>query len=185
MEIKKTITSSLMFFLFYLFAASSPDLPKFSQPALITSAGQNAEVQMVAVLAKRAGIDHILNKMATGQDLEGYKSLLLVLGASLKGLGAAGIDINKELERVKSLIEFSRQKDIPILCLHLGGEERRGAQSDQFIKACLPAAKMVIVVKSGNKDGLFTRMCQDLGIPLVEVEKISDALEPLKNSFSK
>ncbi len=96
MIIKKIIALSLSFPLFCLLVPASSDLPKFSPPALITSAGQNAEVQMVAVLAKRAGIDHNLNKLATGQDLEGYKSLLLVLGASLKGLGAAGLDINKE-----------------------------------------------------------------------------------------
>lgn len=184
MMIRKTVTLSLTFFLCFLLVSALPDLPKFSPPALITSAGQNAEVQMVAVLAKRAGIDHNLNKLATGQELGDYKSLLLVLGASLKGLGAAGLDINKEMERVKGLIEASRQKNIPILCLHLGGEERRGAQSDEFIKACLPAAKMVIVVKSGNKDGLFTRMCQELGIPLIEIEKTTEALEPLKNAFS-
>lgn len=183
MKIKRIIALGLSLLLFCLFIAAFSDLPKFSSPALITSAGQNAEVQMVAVLAKRAGIDHSLNKLATGQDLADYKSLLLVLGASLKGLGAAGLDLNKEVERVKGLIESSRQKNIPILCLHLGGEERRGAQSDQFIKICLPAAKMVIVVKSGNKDGLFTRMCQELDIPLVEIEKTSEALEPLKNAF--
>lgn len=184
MMIRKTVALSLTFFLCFLLVSALLDLPKFSPPALITSAGQNAEVQMVAVLAKRAGIDHNLNKLATGQELGDYKSLLLVLGASLKGLGAAGLDINKEMERVKGLIEASRQKNIPILCLHLGGEERRGAQSDEFIKACLPAAKMVIVVKSGNKDGLFTRMCQELGIPLIEIEKTTEALEPLKNAFS-
>ncbi len=75
-------------------------------------------------------------------------------------------------------------KNIPILCLHLGGEERRGAQSDEFIKACLPAAKMVIVVKSGNKDGLFTGMCQELSIPLIEIDKTTEALGPLKNAFT-
>lgn len=184
MKVKKTVALSLTFFLSFLLVSASWDLPKFSPPALITSAGQNAEVQMVAVLAKRAGIDYNLNKLATGQDLGNYKSLLLVLGASLKGLGAAGLDINKEIERVKGLIEVSRHKNIPILCLHLGGEERRGTQSDEFIKACLPAAKMVIVVKSGNKDGLFTRMCQELGIPLIEIEKTTEVLEPLKNAFT-
>lgn len=160
------------------------DLPRFQPPALITSAGQNAEVQMVAVLAKRANLDHQLNKMATAQDISNFKTLLLVLGASLKGLGAAGLDTNKEMERVKGLVAAAQQNNIPILCLHLGGEERRGAQSDEFIKAFLPMARMAIVVKSGNKDGLFTQICQEKKIPLLEIEKITDALEPLKKAFS-
>ncbi|MGQ9472022.1 MAG: DUF6305 family protein [Candidatus Aminicenantales bacterium] len=157
--------------------------PLFYQPALITSAGQNAEVQMVAVLAKRAGISHNLNKMAVAEDLFGIKSLILVLGASLKGLGAAGLDTTKEMERVRELVAAAEEKKIPLLCFHLGGEERRGAQSDEFIKAFLPKASMAIVVKSGNKDGFFTRLCQEHGVRLVEVEKIVEALEPLKTAF--
>ncbi len=39
------------------FSSSATGQPRFSSPVLITSAGQNAEVQMVAVLAKRAAID--------------------------------------------------------------------------------------------------------------------------------
>lgn len=157
----------------------------FSPPALITSAGQNAEVQMVAVLAKRAGIDYSLKKMAKAEDLAGIKSLLLVLGASLKGLGAAGLDVNKEMERVRELVTAAETKKIPILCLHLGGEERRGAQSDEFIKAFLPKARMAIIVKAGNKDGFFTTLCQENGITLVEVEKTVDVLEPLKRAFNE
>lgn len=184
MKGEKAWSTGLIFIFFWLFISAQSNLPKFSSPALITSAGQNAEVQMVAVLAKRAGIDHHLNKLATAQDLAGFKSLLLVLGASMKGLGAAGLDLNKEMERVRGLLEGAEEKNIPILCLHLGGEERRGAQSDEFIKACLPAAKMVIVVKSGNKDGLFTRLCQEKGIPLIEIDRTTEALEPLKNAFT-
>jgi hypothetical protein len=183
---KRTIVTlkSLATIIMLLSAGAQPKPPQFSPPALITSAGQNAEVQMVAVLAKRAGLDHNLNKLATAEDLSGQRTLILVLGASLKGLGAAGLDISKEMNRVQGLVEAARQKNIPVLCLHLGGEERRGAQSDEFIKAFLPAARMAIVVKSGNKDGLFTRLCQEHSIVLMEVEKTVEALEPLKKAFA-
>ncbi len=176
------LASVILLFSFNSSGQTKP--PVFSPPALITSAGQNAEVQMVAVLAKRAGISHTLNKVATAEDLSGINSLLLVLGASMKGLGAAGLDTTKEMERVKGLVAAAEEKKIPILCLHLGGEERRGAQSDEFIKAFLPKASLAIVVKSGNKDGFLTRLCQENGIPLVEVEKTVEALEPLKIAFN-
>ncbi len=112
------------------------------------------------------------------------KSLLLVLGTSMKGLGAAGLDTSKEMQRVKGLVEAARAQNIPILCLHLGGEERRGPLSDEFITTFLPSAQMAIVVRSGNKDGLFSKICQQQGIDLVEVDKAVDALEPLKNAFT-
>jgi hypothetical protein len=97
----KTITACI----FLIILAALPALPAgcqettegiFEQPLLITSAGQNAEVQIVAVLAKRAGLNYTLSKQATPAELENIKTLVLVLGASLKGLGAAGLDMNRK-----------------------------------------------------------------------------------------
>lgn len=157
--------------------------PLFEQPLLITSAGQNAEILMASVLAKRAGLDSVLSKIASPKDLENMKTIVLVLGASSKGLGAAGLDLAKEKERVNLLVEEAQKKNVPLLCLHLGGEARRGPLSDELISAFLPFAKMVIVAKSGNKDGFFTRICEKQDIALVEVEKTADVLTPLKDAF--
>lgn len=159
------------------------DLPQFELPNLITSVGQSADVQMASVLAKRAGLDSVLKKTATLQDLEGVKTLTLVLGASLKGLGAAGIDVDQEKERVRTLIAEAKKRDIPLLYLHLGGEARRGQLTDQLITEFLPFSQMVIIVKSGNFDGFFSKICDEKNIPLVEVEKTVDALTPLKKAF--
>jgi hypothetical protein len=49
----------------------------------------------------------------------------------------------------------------------------------------LPSARAALVVKSGDKDGLFTRICKEKGIALTEVDKTLDAVEPLKAAFSK
>lgn len=172
--------------LFFLVVQSEPQeniAPLFDQPVLITSAGQSAEVQMVSVLAKRAKLDFTLSKMAGAQDLGQIRTVCLVIGVSLKGLGAAGLDMDQERQRITSLLKAAEEKNIPILCFHLGGEQRRGQQSDAMIEEFLPAARMAIVVKSGNLDGLFNRICEAHGIPLVEVEKTVDALQPLKEVF--
>lgn len=155
----------------------------FEQPLLITSAGQNAEVQIAAVLAKRAGLNYTLSKQAAAADLANMKTLVLVLGTSLKGLGAAGLDVRKERERVMGLIAAAQKTQIPLLCLHLGGEARRGQQTDDLVAEVLPLAKMLIVVKSGNSDGFFTKLCQSKNIPLIEVEKTVDAQAPLQKAF--
>jgi hypothetical protein len=173
----------LLFFLGAGLQAAQNTTAVFEQPLLITSAGQNAEVQLAAVLAKRAGLDYVLSKLATAKDLENTKTLALVLGASLKGLGAAGLDVDKERERIRALTAEAQKRNIPILCLHLGGESRRGQQTDDLMAEFLPLAKMVIVVKSGNSDGFFTKICQEKNIPLIEVEKTVDALEPLQKAF--
>ncbi len=159
------------------------DAPRFELPNLITSVGQSADVQMASVLAKRAGLDSILKKTAYVEDLAGIKTLTLVLGASLKGLGAAGIDVDQEIERVRALISEANKRGIPLLCLHLGGEARRGQLTDQLITEFLPFSQLVIIVKSGNQDGFFSKICEENKIHLVEVEKTVDVLTPLKAAF--
>ncbi len=157
---------------------------RFAEPALLTSAGQSAEVQMASVLAKRAQITVTLNKMSRPEDLEIHQTLILSLGASLKGLGAAGLDIEQEMGRVRDLIQAAEEKDAPILMLHLGGEARRGQLSDRLINEFIPYADKVIVVASGNQDSLFTHLCQKNNIPLVEVERVASALEPMQDCFN-
>ncbi|MDH4196985.1 MAG: DUF6305 family protein [Candidatus Aminicenantes bacterium] len=155
----------------------------FDPPLLITSVGQSPDVQLAVVLAKRAGLEHTLVKMATEKDLAGVKSVALVFGASLKGLGAAGVDTAKEKARVRALLAEAARRKIPVLGLHLGGDQRRGELTDEFVVEFLPAADMAVIVKSANKDGLFTRVCGAGSIPLVEVEKTADAADVLKNVF--
>ena len=149
--------------------------PAFEQPILITSAGQSADGQLAAVLVKKAA----------AKDLAGHKTLVLVLGASMKGLGAAGLDTAKEKDRIKGLLAAAKAQFIPVLCLHLGGEARRGELTDAMVAEYLPSAKMAIVVKSGDKDGLFTRIAKDKGVSLIEVDKTLDAVPPLKAAFAK
>jgi hypothetical protein len=157
--------------------------PVFEPPLLITSAGQSPDVQLAVVLAKRAGIEYTLAKLATARDLGGAKTLGIVVGASLKGLGAAGIDTAKEKERVKGLVAEAAKRGIPVLFLHLGGDQRRGELTDAMVAEYLPAAKMAVIVKSADADGLFSGICKERGIPLVAVAKTADAAEVLKGAF--
>lgn len=164
---------------------STESFLRFEQPILMTSAGQSADVQIGGVLAKKAGLLATLSKNATQEELLGIKTLILVIGVSMKGLGAAGLDLDQEKTRVKELIEEAQKNGIGILCFHLGGDARRGELSDRMIEACLPHAQTAVVVKSGNRDSLFTKICEKNNIPLIEVDRASDVLDPLKDLFPK
>ncbi len=155
----------------------------FQGPLLITSAGQSPDVQLAAVLARRSGIEHTLSPLATPAELANFKTLAIVVGASLKGLGAAGIDTNKEKDRVAALLAEAARRNIPVLLLHLGGDQRRGDLTDEMITAYLPSARWALILKSGNQDGLFTRICGEKKIPLHEVERTADGTEVLKAAF--
>ncbi len=157
--------------------------PPFQGPLLITSAGQSPDVQLAVILARRAGIEYTLSQMATGQELDGAGSLAVVVGASLKGLGAAGIDTAREQERVREILTAAASRNIPILFLHLGGEPRRGQLTDEMIIEYLPLSQWALVLQSGNHDGLFTRLARENNVPLVEVERTADGAEVLKVAF--
>lgn len=173
----------LLFVIFLPSAKGQETAGIFEEPLLITSAGQNAEVQIAAVLAKRAGLDYSISKLAAPGELDAVKTLVFVLGTSLKGLGAAGLDMEKERARVLDLAADAQKKHILILCLHLGGEVRRGQQTDDLVSEILPLARMLIIVRSGDADGFFSRICQRHNIPLVHVEKAADAQRPLQQAF--
>ncbi len=155
----------------------------FQPPLLIVSAGQSPDVQLAGVLARRAGIQHTLNPTATSQDLAGARTVALVIGASLKGLGAAGVDLNKEKERIQAILAEAQKRQIPVLVLHLGGEQRRGDLTDELITAFLPAARWALVLESSDQDGLFTRICRERRIPLQRVARTADGAEVLKAAF--
>ncbi|HWQ10880.1 MAG TPA: DUF6305 family protein, partial [Holophaga sp.] len=113
----------------------------------------------------------------------GSKSLVLAIGGSSKGLGAAGISAESELTRAKAVIAEARKLGMKIVGVHVGGEVRRGELSDKFIQAAVPQCDYVIVVAEGNKDGLFTKLCGTAKIPMDSVEKITLAGDPLAKAF--
>ena len=159
------------------------DKIKFELPVLISSAGQSADVKLAGLLFKRMKIEAKTVNMAKVEDLIGVKTLVVVPGFSSKGLGAAGISADDEMQRVKSLIAAAKEMKIPVVLLHIGGKARRKGQSDNFIKAVSGVTKYMIVVKQGNEDNFFTDMSKKLNVPLVLVDKIPDAEVPLGQIF--
>ena len=168
-------------------AADTAELPAgiAEGPILLTSDGQSADVIVVQTLLKKCEIESDLNATASADDLSGYKTLVLAIGGSSKGLGAAGIDENQELERVNSLITKAKEEGITVISLHIGGSARRGTLSDKFIPDALKAADAAIIVSEGDSDGLMKGIVTDGNIPTAFVDNQVGAIEPLKTLFGK
>lgn len=158
--------------------------PIAQKPAFLTSVGQSADIEMVKVLLERAAVPHKMEAQVKSGDLaaSGAKTLILVVGGSTKGLGAAGISADAELDRAKAVIAEGKRLGMTIIGLHVGGEARRGELSDKFIQAAIPACNYAIVVAEGDKDGFFEKLC-GARIPLDKVERIARAVEPLQKAF--
>lgn len=168
-------------------AAETAELPAgiAEGPILLTSDGQSADVNVVQTLLKKCEIESDLNATASADDLSGYKTLVLAIGGSSKGLGAAGIDENQELERVNSLIAKAKEEGITIIALHIGGSARRGTLSDKFVPDALKAANAAIIVSEGDSDGMMKGIVTDGNIPTAFVDNQVGAIEPLKTLFGK
>lgn len=154
------------------------------KPALLTSVGQSADIEMVKVLLNRGKVNHTADPLVTAAKLPGgAQTLVLAVGGSSKGLGAAGISTEAEIDRAKALIKRARELGMKIIAIHVGGEARRGTLSDAFINLCVPGADYTIVVADADKDGLFTKLAGQAKIPLVKVDKITAAGAPLAAAF--
>lgn len=158
---------------------------KFQQPVLITSSGQSADVTIAGMLFKKANIQGKSIPLAKTGDLDGMKTLVVVAGFSSKGLGAAGISREQEVERVKSLLAAAQEKKLKIVTLHLGGKARRGNQSDDFNKMAAEVSSYLLVVKQGDEDRFFSKLAAEKKIALELVDKIADAVQPLAEAFEK
>ena len=186
MKTRPVIAALAMLALAGLAAAQTSALkaPVASKPAFLTTVGQSADIEMVKLLLDRNAVPHKDNPQAKAADLaaSGAKTLVVVLGGSTKGLGAAGISADAEIERARALLAEARKLGMTIIGVHVGGEARRGQLSDRFIQAAVPACQYLIVVADGDKDGFITKLAGG-AIPLDKVDRMSRAVEPLQKAF--
>jgi hypothetical protein len=151
-----------------------------SEVALM-SVGQSPDAVMVRVgILKKMNVESYYNAMLKAENLTDQKVLIAVIGGSSKGLGAAGINKEAEMARAKGVFDAAKSKGIRILVMHVGGEGRRGDLSDFFVNGAVPFGEKIIVVKSGNTDGLFDKL-KNAEASLIEVDKIHDTSGPLSN----
>ncbi len=153
-------------------------------PAVLTSIGQSADVDIANTLCTKAGIEVTMNKSITGEELpDDCKTLILAVGGSSKGLGAAGIDADQELARTDELLAAAKEKGITVLALHTGGSARRGTLSDSFINPAFEGCDAAIVVSEGDTDGLMAGILSGNGTPALYVDNTAGALGALKTAF--
>lgn len=169
------------------------------EPVALTSCGQSPGPVRLKIFMKRLNIDYDYNLLITASDLvaakkagKPFKSLIIVTGASLKGMGAAGVSMDDELARTKGLLEEAKKQGIKVIGAHIEGMARRsqGAASgdssdEQSIDAVCPNSAFMIVKKEGNKDGRFTTISKGKNIPLILFDMNAEIPDVLSKIFNK
>ena len=194
------------------------DIPKASLPVLTTSAGQSPDVTTINIVAEEAGIQYdycgvpTVELLKAGVGLAGeeskeigfhveihtdlekfpegtpYKTVIFAIGASLKGMGASGLTVDKEVKRLKQIIDYCKKKKIFIIGVHIGGQSKRGApgsDNEKMIDAVAPFTDYLIVTGDSNKDGRFDKIAKEKEIPLTQIKYALDLVDILKQVFQE
>ena len=161
-------------------------------PLLITNAGQGPGAKMSRLLVQRSGAvaDFDYNAEPKPADLKTkpYKTMFVVLGSTAKGLGASGITIDQEIERLTAMIAEAKRLKIQIVCVLLEGKSRRGkpgGADERCIDAIAPFASYLVVKKDGNEDGRFDAIAKKTGAPLTFIDDAMDFGELVKAMYAK
>lgn len=171
---------------------SGAELPIAGQPLLITNAGQGPGGKMARLLVIRSKVveDWTYNAEPWEKDLneKPYKTLLVVIGSSAKGLGASGITMDDEIARLERMIKEAKRLNMQIIAAQIEGKARRdnvGGSNERSIDAIAPFADHIIVKKDGNFDGKFTKIAEENKIPLTIIDETIDFIQVIEKMYPK
>jgi len=163
--------------------AQDVELPRLEGPAMVTSLGQSLDAFQVQLGVKRAGIEMKYDAHYEPEALADFHSVFLVVGASLKGFGEAGISIEQERDRAHHFLAEAEARGVPVVFVHPGGAERRDGLSNQLIEIVAPAADAMIIRADSDDDNRIHTIASENDIPLVVIDSIAGLQAPLKQLF--
>jgi len=164
------------------------NLPELKAPILITACGQSPGGVYVKVICRQLKLDADLEDLATSEELgaKPYKTLIVITGTSLKGMGSAGVELSEEIKRCTDLVKKAKSAGIKVIVAQVEGASRRVDESDeQSIRAMTPLADLLVTHNQANKDGYFTKTAADKKIPQIFIDQQLDLLKVFPQIFSK
>ncbi len=168
-------------------------LPKLKGPVMATTLGQSPGSTMVKMLCRQVGLTCSQEDLITASQLQeacknkdtAYKTLVITMGTSLKGMGAADVDIESEVERGNALIGAARKLGIFIMGAQIEGASRRTDETDEKSNhAVAPQSDLLVVMKQVNNDGYFTNVAKQKNIPIILINKSLDFAYVLRVLFA-
>lgn len=175
-------------------AVSGAEGKTYQAPFLITNAGQGPGGKMARLLTSRSKVveldkDFFYNAEPQEKDLDEkpYSCLVVVVGSTDKGLGASGITIDDEMERLDRMVKHAKEINLPIVAVLLEKDKRSDIPTnanERCIDAIFPHAEWMIVVAESNADGRFTKLSEEHNIPLTILDVPKDYTELAAKTFT-
>ncbi len=200
--VKKLGIFVLVVFLAFLFPLSlsakvqgSP-LKSYEGPFLLTSGGQGPGSKMLRLLLVNSGNFKLgtdfyledepsprLEELKSGK----YKTLVIVIGVTDKGLGASGITLRDELNNLKELVDIASSMDIPIIAIYLENYRNQidelYTSTDMVIDLVCPYAQWLICKKDISSRGRFISIANENKIPLSKVDSVQELVKVWPSIF--
>jgi hypothetical protein len=164
---------------------SLPTLPKpiAKEYALITSAGQGTDAYIINDIANKLLIHNYFMPQAEISNLEIVNTLVFVVGYSSTGEKLHGISYNTEKQRITGLVNKSKEEDLVIITVYIGGKQQRDEKTEELLGIIIPETDYLIGTKDGNRDGFLSDLARSNKIPLTLVNGVNDISEPFASAF--
>ncbi len=161
---------------------------KYETPVFITSFGQSTDAAMLETVMKNinksTSVEYVYNATATADALKGYKTVIIAVGASTKGLGAAGISEAEETARATEIINYLKANpEVQVICCHIGGSARRGTLSDVYADMVMEISSLIVLKEDANFDYKFTTYAEEHNIPISLIYATKDTISVFKEIF--
>ncbi|MBR6704006.1 MAG: hypothetical protein IKI82_01105 [Lachnospiraceae bacterium] len=161
------------------------DKSLYAAPMLVTSFGQSTDAATIDTALKKVGATYTYSPQAAAELVPQFKTLIICVGASTKGLGQAGINEKDEVARAEAIMAKAKETGAQIIFVHIGGETRRGALSDQLADLVLPQCSCMIVKEDANWDYKFTKYAEEHNLPLTLIFGQKDTVQVMTDLFGK
>lgn len=158
-------------------------MPIAKEYALITSAGQSTDSYILNDISNKLMIHSYFMPQAKASDLEGINSLVFVVGYSSLGEKLSGISYENEKNRISELLKKAREKNLSVLTVYIGGNEKRDIKSDELLSLIAPKSNYLIGTKDSNYDAFLSTLAKKSGIPLTLTNGVNNISEPFASAY--
>lgn len=153
---------------------------------LITSLGQNLDALIIKTIFDELGVDADFLPVAPAKILADYRQVIISPGISYKGIAAARITVQDEINRGLAIVEAASEYSSQVILMYLGGFLQGDAKSQELVEILAPRADVIIVYKDcGGPIEYFRRIGQEKDIPVLIVQNLGNLAEELSCIFSR
>lgn len=157
--------------------------PIAKERALITVAGQGPEGLIVSQMCDQLKIAHTYNYKGKISDLEGKRSLIVVIGVSKLGMQSVATNFFAEKQRILTLVNKAKEQRMPVIMLYLGKSNRWDKQNKEMLALVGEKSNYMIAISDEYSESFFRKLAEKNKIKFTLVKDIQRVKIPLNSVF--